>query len=497
MKFRDLSNLRGTDLFHWTMKNTPDIYRNTAMITIRENTRAILHKESKIGFECCALDIIGINAHNHAITEITLTVAANEFVARLYSLVNYMNFSFMNAVIFSEDEEEFYISDEDASTFMMNVKTIESMINTYETKLEAKPSLSPSMEGLYGIVKNQSLHFFKELLEDGLLNPDTGIRKSERYYKLDIYQFISKADDSRKEYMAFIDSYSYLIDAYTYVVEKDGKDLEFIEERAFNPLLYCVIDGELSSRIKSDARKKTDVIIRDLDTYYEKLFDTTLKHLSKIQDFTEEYAMMLEDDNEDEKQLSDMVQSYEPSANNAYNYSLHHYQNDEELDDEDLDEEEENYPKFNFISVATPLDENGYPIPENTEIVSDPTEEVEEVDEPEKVEKPKKRATWKKKTEESSTEEKPKKKRGRPKKVAVETPVEEEPELVDVSEEGPSIQISIGCPVDEDGNPLPEDTEIVPEPIDFDELHRQDLTDTIDKETAITSEETDTSDQSE
>ena len=74
---------------------------------------------------------------------------------------------------------------------------------------------------------------------------------------------------------------------------------------------------------------------------------------------------------------------------------------------------------------------------------------------------------------------------------------EEVPELVDVSEEGPSIQISIGCPVDEDGNPLPEDTEIVSDPIDFDDLHRQDVTDTVNKETAIPVEETDTSDQSE
>lgn len=78
-----------------------------------------------------------------------------------------------------------------------------------------------------------------------------------------------------------------------------------------------------------------------------------------------------------------------------------------------------------------------------------------------------------------------------------EPPVEEEvPELIDVSE-GPSIKITIGCPVDEDGNPLPEDTEIVSEPINFDELHRQDVTDTVNQETAIPVEETDTSDQTE
>ena len=474
MKFRDLTDMTGSDLFHWTMRRHPAVYRNTAKITIQENIYAPIQRANRINFECCALDMIGINAHNHAITELTLTVAANEFVARLYSLINYTNFTFVNSILFVEDEEAFYVSDEDASLYTMNIRTLESMLNTYENELDTKPSLSPSMESLYEIIKNQSLHFFKPLLEDGLLNPDMGIRKGERLYKLDVDKFINRSDDNRKEYMAFLDSYSYLIDAYCYAIEKDGKNLDFDENKSSNPLLYCVIDEEFSDNVKTDFRKKADVIIRDLDTYYGKLFDSTLKHLAKIQSFAEDYAMMREDDDEEEKVLSDRIQSAKPSVDYAYTTCSHHFET--VFDDEE--EKEDDSTELELKTVQIPPEEN----PE------------------EKEEKPKKRTTRKKKTEDSSSEEKPKKKRGRPKKVQEELPVEKEeeevPELIDVSE-GPSIQITIGCPVDEDGNPLPEDTEIVSEPIDFDDLHRQDVTDTVNKETAIPVEETDTSDKTE
>ena len=473
MKFRDLTDMSGSDLFHWTMRRQPNVYRNTAKITIQENVYAPIQRANRINFECCALDMIGINAHNHAITELTLTVAANEFVARLYSLINYTNFTFVNSILFVEDEEAFYVSDEDASLYTMNIRTLESMLNTYENELDTKPSLSPSMESLYEIIKNQSLHFFKPLLEDGLLNPDMGIRKGERLYKLDVDKFIKRSDDNRKEYMAFLDSYSYLIDAYCYAIEKDGKNLDFDENKSSNPLLYCVIDEEFSDNVKTDFRKKADVIIRDLDTYYGKLFDSTLKHLAKIQSFAEDYAMMREDDDEEEKVLSDRIQSAKPNVDYAYTTCSHHFETD--FDDEE-EEKEDDSTELELKSVQIPPEED----PEKPE---------------EKEEKPKKRTTRKKKSEDSSSEEKPKKKRGRPKKVKEEPPVEEEvPELIDASE-GPSIQITIGCPVDEDGNPLPEDTEIVSEPIDFDELHRQDVTDTVDQATAIPVEETDTSDQ--
>ena len=487
MKFRDLTDMTGSDLFHWTMRRHPTVYRNTAKITIQENIYAPIQRANRINFECCALDMIGINAHNHAITELTLTVAANEFVARLYSLINYTNFTFANSILFVEDEEAFYVSDEDASLYTMNIRTLESMLNTYENELDTKPSLSPSMESLYEIIKNQSLYFFKPLLEGGLLNPDTGIYKGERLYKLDVDKFIKRSDDNgshRKEYMAFLDSYSYLIDAYCYAIEKDGKNLDFDENKASNPLLYCVIDEEFSDNVKTDFRKKADVIIRDLDTYYGKLFDSTLKHLAKIQSFAEDYAMMREDDDEEEKILSDRIQSAKPNVDYAYTTCSHHFETD--FDDEE-EEKEDDSTELELKSVRIP--------PEKMEDLSEepPKGKYEKPEEEE--EKPKKRTTRKKKSEDSSSEEKPKKKRGRPKKVQEEPPVEEEvPELVDVSE-GPSIQITIGCPVDEDGNPLPEDTEIVSEPIDFDELHRQDVTDTVDQETAIPAEETDTSDQ--
>ena len=485
MKFRDLTDMSGSDLFHWTMRRQPSVYRNTAKITIQENVYAPIQRANRINFECCALDMIGINAHNHAITELTLTVAANEFVARLYSLINYTNFTFVNSILFVEDEEAFYVSDEDASLYTMNIRTLESMLNTYENELDTKPSLSPSMESLYEIIKNQSLHFFKPLLEDGLLNPDMGIRKGERLYKLDVDKFIKRSDDNRKEYMAFLDSYSYLIDAYCYAIEKDGKKLDFDENKASNPLLYCVIDEEFSDNVKTDFRKKADVIIRDLDTYYGKLFDSTLKHLAKIQSFAEDYAMMREDDDEEEKALSDRIQSAKPNVDYAYTTCSHHFETD--FDDEE-EEKEEDPTELELKSVRIP--------PEEMEDLSEESPKGKYEKPEEEEEKPKKRTTRKKKSEDSSSEEKPKKKRGRPKKVKEEPPVEEEvPELVDVSEEGPSIQISIGCPVDEDGNPLPEDTEIVSDPIDFDELHRQDVTDTVNKETAIPVEETDTSDQ--
>ena len=484
MKFRDLTDMTGTDLFHWTMRRHPTVYRNTAKITIQENIYAPIQRANRINFECCALDMIGINAHNHAITELTLTVAANEFVARLYSLINYTNFTFVNSILFVEDEEAFYVSDEDASLYTMNIRTLESMVNTYENELDTKPSLSPSMESLYEIIKNQSLHFFKPLLEDGLLNPDMGIRKGERLYKLDVDKFINRSDDNRKEYMAFLDSYSYLIDAYCYAIEKDGKKLDFDENKASNPLLYCVIDEEFSDNVKTDFRKKADVIIRDLDTYYGKLFDSTLKHLAKIQSFAEDYSMMREDDDEDEKGLSDRVQSAKPTVDYAYTTCSHQFETD--FDDED-EEKEDDSTELELKSVQIP--------PEEMEDLSEETPKGKYEKPEEEEEKPKKRATRKKKSEDSSSEEKPKKKRGRPKKVKEEPPVEEEvPELIDVSE-GPSIQITIGCPVDEDGNPLPEDTEIVSEPIDFDDLHRQDVTDTVNQETAIPVEETDTSDQ--
>lgn len=484
MKFRDLTDMTGNNLFHWTMRRHPAVYRNTAKITIQENIYAPIQRANRINFECCALDMIGINAHNHAITELTLTVAANEFVARLYSLINYTNFTFVNSILFVEDEEAFYVSDEDASLYTMNIRTLESMVNTYENELDTKPSLSPSMESLYEIIKNQSLHFFKPLLEDGLLNPDMGIRKGERLYKLDVDKFINRSDDNRKEYMAFLDSYSYLIDAYCYAIEKDGKKLDFDENKASNPLLYCVIDEEFSDNVKTDFRKKADVIIRDLDTYYGKLFDSTLKHLAKIQSFAEDYSMMREDDDEDEKGLSDRVQSAKPTVDYAYTTCSHQFETD--FDDED-EEKEADSTELELKSVQIP--------PEEMEDLSEETPKGKYEKPEEEEEKPKKRATRKKKSEDSSSEEKPKKKRGRPKKVKEEPPVEEEvPELIDVSE-GPSIQITIGCPVDEDGNPLPEDTEIVSEPIDFDDLHRQDVTDTVNQETAIPVEETDTSDQ--
>ena len=490
MKFRDLTDMTGNNLFHWTMRRHPAVYRNTAKITIQENIYAPIQRANRINFECCALDMIGINAHNHAITELTLTVAANEFVARLYSLINYTNFTFVNSILFVEDEEAFYVSDEDASLYTMNIRTLESMVNTYENELDTKPSLSPSMESLYEIIKNQSLHFFKPLLEDGLLNPDMGIRKGERLYKLDVDKFINRSDDNRKEYMAFLDSYSYLIDAYCYAIEKDGKKLDFDENKASNPLLYCVIDEEFSDNVKTDFRKKADVIIRDLDTYYGKLFDSTLKHLAKIQSFAEDYAMMLEDDDEDEKGLSDRVQSAKPTVDYAYTTCSHQFETD--FDDED-EEKEDDSTELELKSVQIP--------PEEMEDLSEESPKGKYEKPEEEEEKPKKRTTRKKKSEDSSSEEKPKKKRGRPKKVQEEPPVEKEneeevPELIDVSN-GPSIKISIGCPVDEDGNPLPEDTEIVSDPIDFDELHRQDVTDTVNQETAIPVEETDTSDQTE
>ena len=473
MKFRDLTDMSGSDLFHWTMRRYPTVYRDTAKITIQENIYAPIQRANRINFECCALDMIGINAHNHAITELTLTVAANEFVARL----------FVNSILFVEDEEAFYVSDEDASLYTMNIQTLESMLNTYENELDTKPSLSPSMESLYEIIKNQSLHFFKPLLEDGLLNPDMGIRKGERLYKLDVDKFIKRSDDNRKEYMAFLDSYSYLIDAYCYAIEKDGKKLDFDENKASNPLLYCVIDEEFSDNVKTDFRKKADVIVRDLDTYYGKLFDSTLKHLFKIQSFAEDYAMMREDDDEDEKNLSDRIQSAKPNVDYAYTTCSHHFETD--FDDE-KEEKEDDSTELELKSVQIPPEE-----------MEDLSEETPEEKPEEKEDKPKKRTTRKKKSEDSSSEEKPKKKRGRPKKVQEEPPVEEEvPELIDASE-GPSIKITIGCPVDEDGNPLPEDTEIVSEPINFDELHRQDVTDTVNQETAIPVEETDTSDQTE
>lgn len=484
MKFRDLTDMTGNNLFHWTMRRHPAVYRNTAKITIQENIYAPIQRANRINFECCALDMIGINAHNHAITELTLTVAANEFVARLYSLINYTNFTFVNSILFVEDEEAFYVSDEDASLYTMNIRTLESMLNTYENELDTKPSLSPSMESLYEIIKNQSLHFFKPLLEDGLLNPDMGIHKGERLYKLDVDKFINRSDDNRKEYMAFLDSYSYLIDAYCYAIEKDGKKFDFDENKASNPLLYYVIDEDFSDNVKTDFRKKADVIVRDLDTYYGKLFDSTLKHLSKIQSFAEDYAIMREDDDEDEKGLSDRIQSAKPSVDYAYTTCSHHFET--VFDDE---EKEDDPTELEFKTVQIP--------PEEMADLSEETSEESPEEKPEeKEEKPKKkRATRKKTSEDTSSEEKPKKKRGRPKKVKEEPPVEEEvPELIDVSE-GPSIKITIGCPVDEDGNPLPEDTEIVSEPINFDDLHRQDVTDTVDQATAISVEETDTSDQ--
>ena len=481
MKFRDLTDMSGSDLFHWTMRRFPTVYRDTAKITIQENIYAPIQRANRINFECCALDMIGINAHNHAISELTLTVAANEFVARLYSLINYTNFTFANSILFVEDEEAFYVSDEDASLYTMNIQTLESMLNTYESGLDTKPSLSPSMESLYEIIKNQSLYFFKPLLGEGLLNPNDGIHKGERLYKLDVGKFIKQSDDNRKEYMAFLDSYSYLIDAYCYAIEKDGKKFDFDENKASNPLLYCVIDEDFSDNVKTDFRKKADVIVRDLDTYYGKLFDSTLKHLAKIQSFAEDYATMREDDDEDEKILSDRIQSAKPSVDYAYTTCSHHFET--VFDD---DEKEGDSTELELKTVQIPPEE-----------MEDLSEESPEENPEEKEEKPKKkRATRKKKSEDTSSEEKPKKKRGRPKKVKEEPPVEEEevPELTDVSE-GPSIKITIGCPVDEDGNPLPEDTEIVSEPIDFDELHRQDVTDTVDQATAIPVEETDTSDQ--
>lgn len=486
MKFRDLTDMSGSDLFHWTMRRNPTVHRNTAKITIQENVYAPIQRANRINFECCALDMIGINAHNHAITELTLTVAANEFVARLYSLINYTNFTFVNSILFVEDEEAFYVSDEDASLYTMNIQTLESMLNTYENELDTKPSLSPSMESLYEIIKNQSLYFFKPLLGEGLLNPDDGIRKDERLYKLDVDKFIKQSDDNRKEYMAFLDSYSYLVDAYCYAVEKNGKNLDFDEKKASNPLLYCVIDEEFSDNVKTDFRKKADVIIRDLDTYYGKLFDSTLKHLSKIQSFAEDYAMMREDDDEEEKVLSDRIQSAKPNVDYAYTTCSHHFETD--VDDEE-EENEDDSTELELKSVRIP--------PEEMEDLSEEPPKGKYEKPEEKEEKPKKRTTRKKKSEDSSSEEKPKKKRGRPKKVQEEPLVENEeevPELIDVSN-GPSIKISIGCPVDEDGNPLPEDTEIVSDPIDFDELHRQDVADTVNQETAIPVEETDTSDQ--
>lgn len=484
MKFRDLTDMSGSDLFHWTMRRNPTVHRNTAKITIQENVYAPIQRANRINFECCALDMIGINAHNHAITELTLTVAANEFVARLYSLINYTNFTFVNSILFVEDEEAFYVSDEDASLYTMNIQTLESMLNTYENELDTKPSLSPSMESLYEIIKSQSLYFFKPLLGEGLLNPDDGIRKGERLYKLDVDKFIKQSDDNRKEYMAFLDSYSYLVDAYCYAVEKNGKNLDFDEKKASNPLLYCVIDEEFSDNVKTDFRKKADVIVRDLDTYYGKLFDSTLKHLAKIQSFAEDYAMMREDDDEEEKVLSDRIQSAKPNVDYAYTTCSHHFETD--FDDEE-EEKEDDSTELELKSVRIP--------PEEMEDFSEETPKGKYEKPEEEEEKPKKRATRKKKSEDSSSEEKPKKKRGRPKKVQEEPPVEEEsPELIDVSE-GPSIKVTIGCPVDEDGNPLPEDTEIVSEPINFDELHRQDVTDTVDQATAIPVEETDTSDQ--
>ena len=484
MKFRELTDMSGSDLFHWTMRKNPTVYRNTAKITIQENVYAPIQRANRINFECCALDMIGINAHNHAITELTLTVAANEFVARLYSLINYTNFTFVNSILFVEDEEAFYVSDEDASLYTMNIQTLESMLNTYENELDTKPSLSPSMESLYEIIKSQSLYFFKPLLGEGLLNPDDGIRKGERLYKLDVDKFIKQSDDNRKEYMAFLDSYSYLVDAYCYAVEKNGKNLDFDEKKASNPLLYCVIDEEFSDNVKTDFRKKADVIVRDLDTYYGKLFDSTLKHLAKIQSFAEDYAMMREDDDEEEKVLSDRIQSAKPNVDYAYTTCSHHFETD--FDDEE-EEKEDDSTELELKSVRIP--------PEEMEDFSEETPKGKYEKPEEEEEKPKKRATRKKKSEDSSSEEKPKKKRGRPKKVQEEPPVEEEsPELIDVSE-GPSIKVTIGCPVDEDGNPLPEDTEIVSEPINFDELHRQDVTDTVDQATAIPVEETDTSDQ--
>lgn len=482
MKFRDLTDMPAGNLFHWTMWKNPDIYRSTSQVVIHENIMSLDRRMNQINFECCALDMTGINAHNHAITELTLTVAANEFVARLYSLINYTNYTFANSIVFSADDEEFYVSDEDASAYMMNIKTLESMLNTYDYKLDTHPSLSPSMEGLYDIIRNQSLHFFKDLMEDGLLNPDTELREGERFYKLDIEDFIKTEDENRKEYMAFLDSYSYLIDAYSYLINKDRDDLELDEKKASTPLLYCVLD-DFPERVKEGYQEKVDEIIRDLDTYYEKLFDSTMKHLFKIQTFAEEYGSMREEDDGDERDLYHKIQISKPSLNYAYASCSHLFESEF-----DGDEEEISRPGM-FLNM----------VPISSKASEDSSEENSEEKPEEKEEKPKKRTTRKKKTEEdSSSEEKPKKKRGRPKKVLPSPPVEEEvPEIVDVSEEAPSIQISIGCPVDEDGNPLPEDTEIVSDPIDFDELHRQDVADTVNKETAIPVEETDTSDQTE
>lgn len=481
MKFRDLTDMPAGNLFHWTMWKNPDIYRNTSNVVIHENILSPVRRMNQINFECCALDMIGINAHNHAITELTLTVAANEFVARLYSLINYANYTFANSIVFSADDEEFYVADEDASAYMMNIKTLESMLNTYDYKLDTNPSLSPSMRGLYDIIRNQSLHFFKDLMEDGLLNPDTELREGERFYKLDIEDFIRTEDENRKEYMAFLDSYSYLIEAYCYLINKDEDDLELDEKKASTPLLYCVLD-DFPERVKEGYQEKVDEVVRDLDSYYEKLFDSTMKHLFKIQTFAEEYGGMREEDDGDEKDLYDKIQSSKPSLNYAYASCSH-------LFESEFDDDEEEFSRSGTFLSMVPISSEGL---ENSSEET-PFQKYEE-----KEEKPKKRVTRKKKSEDSSSEEKPKKKRGRPKKVQEEPPVEEEvPELVNVSEEGPSIQISIGCPVDEDGNPLPEDTEIVSDPINFDELHRQDVTDTVNQETAIPVEEADTSDQSE
>ena len=375
MKFRDLTDMTGTDLFHWTMRRHPTVYRNTAKITIQENIYAPIQRANRINFECCALDMIGINAHNHAITELTLTVAANEFVARLYSLINYTNFTFANSILFVEDEEAFYVSDEDASLYTMNIQTLESMLNTYENELDTKPSLSPSMESLYEIIKNQSLYFFKPLLGEGLLNPDDGIRKDERLYKLDVDKFIKQSDDNRKEYMAFLDSYSYLIDAYCYAIEKDGKNVDFDENKASNPLLYCVIDENFSDNVKTDFRKKADVIVRDLDTYYGKLFDSTLKYLSKIQSFAEDYAIMREDDDGDEKSLSDRIQSAKPNVDYAYTTCSHHF----EAVFDDAEEKEDDSTELELKTVQIPPEE-----------MEDLSEESPEENPEEKEEKPKK-----------------------------------------------------------------------------------------------------------
>lgn len=38
MKFRDLTDMSGSDLFHWTMRRYPTVYRDTAKITIKKTS---------------------------------------------------------------------------------------------------------------------------------------------------------------------------------------------------------------------------------------------------------------------------------------------------------------------------------------------------------------------------------------------------------------------------------------------------------------------------